>query len=31
MLGGLTQEEQSVAYSVLKSMTHSLRNDDDGP
>jgi DNA-binding MarR family transcriptional regulator len=29
MLGGMTQEERSDAYKILRSMIHSLRNDDD--
>jgi DNA-binding MarR family transcriptional regulator len=30
MLGGMTQEERSDAYKILRSMIHSLRNDDEG-
>jgi len=30
MLGGMTQEERSGAYKILRSMIHSLRNDDEG-
>ncbi|WP_284991127.1 MarR family transcriptional regulator [Arthrobacter sp. efr-133-TYG-120] len=30
MLGGLTQEEQSDAYQILRSMIQSLRDDEGG-
>lgn len=30
MLGGMTQDEQSAAFVLLKRMIHSLRNDDEG-
>jgi hypothetical protein len=30
MLGGMTQEERSDAYKILRSMIDSLRNDDEG-
>ncbi len=29
MLGGMTQDEQSAAYSILQSMIHSLRDDNE--
>ena len=30
MLSGLTKSEQSVAFEILKSMSHSLRDDSEG-
>jgi DNA-binding MarR family transcriptional regulator len=30
MLGGMSQEERSGAYKILRSMIHSLRNDEVG-
>lgn len=30
MLGGITQDEQSTAFRILRSMIHSLRNDNEG-
>jgi DNA-binding MarR family transcriptional regulator len=30
MLGGMTEDEQSRAFTMLKSMIHSLRDGDDG-
>ena len=31
MLSGMTDEEQAVAYRILKSMIESLRKNDDAP
>ncbi|MGS0686431.1 MarR family winged helix-turn-helix transcriptional regulator [Nakamurella sp. GG22] len=30
MLDGMTQEQQSAAFTVLQSMIHSLRDDNEG-
>jgi DNA-binding MarR family transcriptional regulator len=30
MLSGMTQEERTAADKILRSMIHSLRDDDDG-
>ncbi|MFF3228213.1 MarR family winged helix-turn-helix transcriptional regulator [Nocardia suismassiliense] len=30
MLAGLSESEQSVAFRIMRSMTHSLRDGDDG-
>lgn len=30
MLGGMTQAEQSGAFTILQSMIHSLRDDHEG-
>jgi len=30
MLSDMTQDEQTGAYKVLRSMIHALRNDDEG-
>ena len=29
MLAGMTQAEQSVAFTILQSMIHSLRHHDE--